>query len=171
MRANHQGERGRDRIPDCPFQEPGPSASGQSRRPRPNLLCEQAIYFPSASRKSSTVSPALPRRDLSVPLATSGWFGTERVARCPSFVRIIWLPFCRATSQPSFRNALTTSRGFRRGTSAMRVRLYRRTSTCLMATVKGIPLAVRTSRHSLIACWIFFSASRMVLPWLTQPGI
>ena len=46
-------------------------------------------YLPSAVRNSSIVNPALAMRARRVPLATSAWSGIERVAICPSFVRMM----------------------------------------------------------------------------------
>lgn len=55
------------------------------------------FYFPKASRNSSIETPARLRRLLKVPLATSGWFGTDSVAMCPGLVSMMWEPFWRAT--------------------------------------------------------------------------
>jgi hypothetical protein len=37
--------------------------------------------------------------------------------------------------------------------------------------VSGIPFSVRTSRQRAMASLMFFNASFLVSPWLTQPGI
>src|SRR3954471_7129530 len=46
-----------------------------------------------------------------------------------------------------------------------------KTSTCCVSTVTGRPRAARTSRQTVIASRIFASASSLVAPWLTQPGM
>jgi hypothetical protein len=66
----------------------------------------------------ATVSPALVIRLRSVPRATSGWMGMDRVVMCPSLVMMMWLLRWRATLHPKRSKALTTSRGLSREPTA-----------------------------------------------------
>ena len=50
-------------------------------------------------------------------------------------------------------------------------RHYRATSTCRVSMVRGMPLSARTSIQSSMASRMFASASSLVPPWLTQPGM
>src|SRR5450759_3912850 len=80
-------------------------------------------YFFSASRNSDTVSPAERIRLRKVPLATSLWSGTDKVATYPSLIRIMWLPLCLTIFQPSDSKARTVSRLLRWGSVGIRRRL------------------------------------------------
>ena len=131
-----------------------------------NIHANNAAVPYSKLRNSSLVRPASAMISINKPFPIGSCLGTEM--RNPSlFRRIMWLPDCLTGAKPIFLRALRTSLHDKLG-SLEDLGNYTVTFTSL--ALFCLASASTSSRYSLIASWMFLSASAFVLPSLRQPG-